>query len=244
MNGETMSDASQGEGWWQASDGKWYPPEQQPGTTPPPPGSIHKHLDVGLALGYGWAKFTENLGSMVAIVAIYFGVTILFNLIANFVHIGSGISAIFFSFALLILGFFVSMLVGAGLIRAALTVTQGGAPDPAQMFSTERIAPYVVATILVALLSFVGLLACCIGLFVVRIFLLFYGFYVLDPQRNAEPADSLKRSYDLVRGNAGDVLLFALVIVVINLLTCGLAIGVTELATGYAYRQLNGDPVV
>jgi hypothetical protein len=47
-----------------------------------------------------------------------------------------------------------------------------------------------------------------------------------------------------VRGNAGDVLLFALVIVVVNLLTCGLAIGVTELATGYAYRQLNGDPVL
>lgn len=29
-----MSDTSQGEGWWLASDGKWYPPEQS--TTPPP----------------------------------------------------------------------------------------------------------------------------------------------------------------------------------------------------------------
>ena len=27
-----MSDTSQGEGWWQASDGKWYPPTAQPGT--------------------------------------------------------------------------------------------------------------------------------------------------------------------------------------------------------------------
>jgi hypothetical protein len=26
------ADASQGPGWWQASDGKWYPPEAQPGT--------------------------------------------------------------------------------------------------------------------------------------------------------------------------------------------------------------------
>ena len=45
-----MSDVSQGPGWWQASDGKWYPPEQAPGaqptsappttppTTPPTPG--------------------------------------------------------------------------------------------------------------------------------------------------------------------------------------------------------------
>ena len=34
-----MSDVSNGPGWWQASDGKWYPPEQQPGfqaATPPP----------------------------------------------------------------------------------------------------------------------------------------------------------------------------------------------------------------
>ena len=29
-----MSDVSQGPGWWQASDGKWYPPEQAPGGQP------------------------------------------------------------------------------------------------------------------------------------------------------------------------------------------------------------------
>ncbi|MCU1497810.1 MAG: hypothetical protein JWM47_1763 [Acidimicrobiales bacterium] len=35
-----MSDVSQGPGWWQAADLKWYPPEQSPGATPvtgPPP---------------------------------------------------------------------------------------------------------------------------------------------------------------------------------------------------------------
>jgi hypothetical protein len=36
-----MSDVSRGPGWWQASDGKWYPPEQHPdrqsAPTPPPP---------------------------------------------------------------------------------------------------------------------------------------------------------------------------------------------------------------
>jgi hypothetical protein len=39
-----MSDASQGPGWWIASDGKWYPPEQHPNYQPPPsptgPGSV------------------------------------------------------------------------------------------------------------------------------------------------------------------------------------------------------------
>ncbi len=32
-----MSDSSQGPGWWQASDGRWYPPQQAPGFTPATP---------------------------------------------------------------------------------------------------------------------------------------------------------------------------------------------------------------
>jgi hypothetical protein len=32
-----VSDFSQGPGWWQASDGKWYPPQQAPTAAPPPP---------------------------------------------------------------------------------------------------------------------------------------------------------------------------------------------------------------
>jgi Domain of unknown function (DUF4190) len=32
-----MSDVSQGPGWWQASDRKWYPPDAVPGTALPPP---------------------------------------------------------------------------------------------------------------------------------------------------------------------------------------------------------------
>ncbi|CAB4322991.1 MAG: hypothetical protein F2520_03655 [Actinobacteria bacterium] len=241
-----MSDTSQGDGWWQASNGKWYPPDQQPGTSSSgaSPASAAPQLDVGLALSYGWAKFTENLGSMIAIVAIYFGVTLVFNLVGNFVRLGNGISTLFFSFALVAVGVFVSMVVEAGLIRAALAVTAGERPEPAMMFSTERIAPYIIASLLVALLSFVGLLACCIGFVVVRIFVLFYGFYVLDPKRHLEPADSIKKSFDLVSGNAGSVVLFAIVVTVVNLLTCGLAIGVTEISIGYAYRQLNGEPVV
>ena len=37
-----------GPGWWQASDGNWYPPEQQPGFAAPPYGTPP-------AYGYGYA---------------------------------------------------------------------------------------------------------------------------------------------------------------------------------------------
>src|SRR6266700_3558538 len=34
--GAAMSDTAQGSGWWQASDGRWYPPDARPGVPPPP----------------------------------------------------------------------------------------------------------------------------------------------------------------------------------------------------------------
>jgi hypothetical protein len=40
-----MSDVSQGPGWWQASDGKWYSPEQHPEYRPPPPSPSTETID-------------------------------------------------------------------------------------------------------------------------------------------------------------------------------------------------------
>ena len=235
-----MSDTSQGPGWWQASDGKWYPPEQAPGAAPQPSAA---RLDVGAALSYGWEKFVANLSTMILIVIIFFGVQLIFNLLINFVRPSGLFAGLFVTGLIVAIGIFVGFMVEAGLVRAALAITDGRPPEASMMFSTERLAPFAIGAIIVALLSFVGILACCIGYIVVRLFLLFWAFFVLDAKRNQEPVDAIKNSFNLVSKNAGDVLVFAIVIVLINVVTCGLAIGITEIATGYAYRQLNGDPV-
>lgn len=61
-----MSDASQGPGWWLASDGRWYPPEAKPGVPlPPPPLNVSNHPGVSLSSKLtGW-----TIGLMWAIVA-------------------------------------------------------------------------------------------------------------------------------------------------------------------------------
>ena len=37
-----MSDAQEGPGWWQATDGKWYPPESHPSQQAPPPPAAYQ----------------------------------------------------------------------------------------------------------------------------------------------------------------------------------------------------------
>jgi hypothetical protein len=50
-----MSDASQGDGWWQASDLKWYPPEKRPdpAALPPPPDQQPQRPSPGQPPGGG-----------------------------------------------------------------------------------------------------------------------------------------------------------------------------------------------
>lgn len=56
-----MSDVPQGPGWWQASDGKWYPPEAFGASQQqPPPGPVADQVYGYGPTGYGPAK-TEPL---------------------------------------------------------------------------------------------------------------------------------------------------------------------------------------
>ncbi len=74
-----MSDSPQGPGWWQASDGKWYPPEQAPGAgAGAGGGGGATTFAVGDALSYGWNKFVQYIGQIIVIVLIIFAIQIVF----------------------------------------------------------------------------------------------------------------------------------------------------------------------
>ena len=79
-----MSDVSNGPGWWQASDGKWYPPEQQPGyqASSPPPSASSTHGSSGRASGgqsfsfdmKRWSQIerTSVLATVVLFISLFF----------------------------------------------------------------------------------------------------------------------------------------------------------------------------
>jgi uncharacterized membrane protein len=271
-----MSDTPQGPGWWQASDGKFYPPEQAPAERPQAPGGVPASgVDIGAAITYGWNKFVQYIGQIIILVLVILGVNIVVQIVAN--SIGrNDFAGIFIGFVVSILGILISYILAAGIIRAALAVTRGEEPSASMLFQTDHLASYVIASILVSLLTFVGLFVFCIGAVVVAIFTFFYGFYVIASilvslltfvglfvfcigavvvaiftffygfyviDRGDAPVESIQNSFNLVKNNFGGVLGFVIIAVVLNLVTCGLAYGVTYIAGAYVYRTLNGEPV-
>lgn len=242
-----MSDSSQGPGWWQASDGKWYPPEQAPGGPTPggtefaAGGGAGGTLDIGAALGYGWNKFVQYIGQIILIVLVIFVIQGIFFAISRIIGADNSVGALVVGQAVAIVGWVIGLILQAGLIRAGLAITNGQAPEVGMLFQTANLGSFIIATILVGLLFFVGFLACCVGMIVVAIFTLFYGYFVID--RSAQPVDSISSSFRLVKDNLGQVILFAIVVFFLNLITCGLAVGVTQIATAHAYRSLTGQPI-
>src|SRR4051812_20499156 len=85
-----VSDTSQGPGWWQASDGKWYPPEQAPGYQPGPGdmvpgGGGSNNFDIAAALTWAWAKFQANLQPLLILGAIVGGIPLVLAIVSGFI---------------------------------------------------------------------------------------------------------------------------------------------------------------
>lgn len=57
-HGGSMSDTSQGPGWWLASDGKWYAP--QPVAAPPPVGVAPPPMGMDAPQGPGWYQAADG----------------------------------------------------------------------------------------------------------------------------------------------------------------------------------------
>jgi hypothetical protein len=75
-----MSDSSQGPGWWQASDGRWYPPQSHPTQQPAPPAAPPSYVGPPAPATYGapvaaakkpgmpgWAKVLLILGGLLVL---------------------------------------------------------------------------------------------------------------------------------------------------------------------------------
>lgn len=229
------------------------PPPPPP---PPAPGGSAEGFSAPEAIGYGWRKFTENVGPILIGVLIVLVVTIVVNILAGIVSGGGGSpfgpDAMEFSVA----GFLanlvstgVSVVLSAVFARAALDVVDGRSFDFMGAFGRLNFVNVLIASFLVAVIVTIGFILLVIPGLIALFLTYFTTLFVVDDDAES-PVKAISDSVKLVSNNVGDSLLLALLSVLVLIagaiaLLVGLVVAypVTALAAAYAYRTFRGQPV-
>lgn len=242
------------------------PPPPPPGGygSPPPPPEGYGYggppagtppYSVGNAMSYGWAKFQANAGQIViAGVIVFLGAGVFWLLgtvIQNVIVQGAGNGFLVSIFASAIVSFFSFLayqVIGAGVIRGALGITEGRAFRFDEVLRTDQLGPVVITSLITSAIVFVGTLLCFLPGIIASFLMSFSLYFVID--KEMAPVDAIKASVELVTNNVGEALVWSLVafvIVLVGAIAClvGLvaAIPVSIIGTAYTYKALTGQQV-
>ena len=216
------------------------PPPPPPSSfgTPPPASSP----DVGAAISYGWKKFQENVGPLIAIILAPVAVLIVLELIGAFVVRGF-VGLLFFSALALLL----AMIAYLGIFNSALMVTSGQTVEFGKAFQTDRWGEWIVFAFVFGLFVGVGAIFCGIGALIVLAFFGLAPYYFLDQRKSL--GDAFSASLEATRANAGVPLAIALTVLVgvLGIILCYVGALVTMpiayIGVGFLYRHINNQPV-
>jgi uncharacterized membrane protein len=206
-------------------------------------------LDVGSAIGYGWKKFTENVGAFIILMLAVFVASVVISVVQQVLTPNDGgFIAIVWSLVVAFVGYVLISIVQAGVWRAGLGVTRGKAPEVSQLTETENITPYILTSIVVGLVGIIGLALCVLPGLIWFFMTAYAPLLALD--KGMGPGDAIKTSIDWVKGNAGQVFVILLVaglVYFVGWLVCCIGLLVTApvslVAITYSYRALNNEPV-
>ncbi|CAN5415917.1 hypothetical protein BH10ACT3_BH10ACT3_05160 [soil metagenome] len=203
--------------------------------------------DVGSAVGYGWKKFTENVGPFILLMLAVFVVSLVLSLIRQVVTPDSGgYGAVIIGLVLSAIVYIITSIVQAGVWRAGLGVTKGTTPSVAQLTETDNIVPYILTSILVGIGLIIGLVLCIIPGIIWLLFTAYAPIIALD--KGVGAVDAIKTSITMVKDNFGQVfviLLVAGIIWVVGYVLCCVGLLVTApvalVTIVYSYRALNNE---
>jgi uncharacterized membrane protein len=247
------------------------PPPPPPPPTEPPAAPGAGGYSVGNAFSYGWNKFTQNLGQILLAILVLVAVLIAIQLVGFFVGRAiacepevtftadgsiktddcGGIFTVqnLVSWLFSLIGWIVSMIIGAGIVRGALDITEGRELEPATLLKPNKLGEVIIASLLIGILTFVGFIACVIPGFLVMFFTSYTLYFLMDrPEMGA--IDAIRASFEFTKNNAGNVILWFLISLAawfVGALLCGIglivAVPVVLIGTAYTYKTLTGEPV-
>jgi uncharacterized membrane protein len=252
------------------------PPTGGYAETPPPPppapayggGGDGSGYSIGNALSYGWTKFQANLGQILLsalILVVGLGVVaVLGTLVMNALtsdascsvkdgsltceegtgFLGRLILQALLSAVLLV----VAWIIGAGLVRASLNVTEGRPFLFSDVIKTDKLGSVVVASVIIAVATFVGTLLCYLPGLVVGFATSYTLYFIID--KDMAPVEAIKASVMFVKDNLANTIVWYIVgglIAVVGFLVCVVgalvSVPVVLLGTAYTYKTLNHEPV-
>ncbi len=206
------------------------------------------------AIGWGWKKFTENVGPILIAVVLLVVLEIALGIIGGIVGAGGSPFSTSTDFGVLtivmnIVSTAVSILIGAIIARGALDVADGQKFDLGAAFAKLNIVNVLIASIVVSILVTIGFILLVIpGL--VALFLTYFTTYFVVDDDAESPIKAIKDSVKLVSDNVGPALVLALLNILVIIagiiaLLVGLFVAypVTILASAYAYRRFRGQAV-
>lgn len=248
------------------------PPTDPPAPPPPPPPAAPGSggYSVGNAFSYGWNKFTQNLGQILLAIVVLVAILIAIQLVGFFIgravacdpevtFTDNGIKTedcggIFIaqnivSWLFSLIAWVVSMIIGAGIVRGALDITEGRQLEASTLLKPNKLGEVIIASLITGILTFVGFILCVIPGFLVMFFTSYTLYFLMD-RREMGAVDAIKASFEFTKNNAGNVILWFLVSLVawfVGALLCGIglivAIPVVLIGTAYTYKTLNNEPV-
>lgn len=197
-------------------------------------------LDIGAAFRAGWRGFTANIGPLIVVALVVWVVTGAVNWLSTDT---TGI----IRFLASVLSFFLGQLVAIVWISLALAIIDG------RPISGESLLPdgstlisYVIASLVFSVMLFVGLVLLIIPGLIVAVVFGVYGWALVD--KGLDPIGSLRESSRLTAGRRGQLFVFILAAIGLNILgLLALVVGVlitsavTLIAAGHVYRQLDGS---
>ncbi|NYI99691.1 putative membrane protein [Nocardioides thalensis] len=230
--------------------------------------------DVGTVVSWSWAKFQANMSQMIiAALAIFIGALVILGVgffLVFAVLAGDGLECVdrdSFGYCTEYdtggAGFFVTMLVmaltfglffvyaqvvGSGMIRGMLGVTNGLPFKAGDVFKFQNLGPVIVLSLLIGAGVAIGSILCYVPGLIFGFASQYALYFLID--KNLSPVDSIKASFNLVKDNLGPTIIWYLVsllIILVGELVClvGLlaAIPVVLLGTAYMYKSLTGQAV-
>ncbi|MCX7621032.1 MAG: hypothetical protein N2037_09345 [Acidimicrobiales bacterium] len=248
-----MSDTPQGPGWWQASDGKWYPPEQAPGyqaeggyqTAGGGGYAGTGGTDIGSVLSYSWNKFTQSIGEWIVLWLIMIGIAIVAAILTVVVVAGSsatsGFTGFRFNFGSIVIGTLAGAVSGVlmvALAKAGVMTVNGQKIDIGACFKLT--GNNIVAGVVFGVIY--GFLNSLCGLFGIVAFLLL-GFLPILSAMDDKGAEALGESINLSTSRPGEAMGFWAVAWLISACLCFLGAPIAVIGGSYLVKRFRGEPV-